>query len=111
MASCPASLKTCRTTSLRKSCRDTSSPSPDPQFQTLLAHFSNSVSWVTPRSKVMASYSVRPGDFRLELGSPPARWETTSVFRLRVLALLTPTTGRPSQTRRNLKLGYGFKRE
>src|SRR3954453_19097343 len=59
--------------SLRKSFRDTSAPSPEPKFQTLFAHFSNSVSWVTPRSSVMASYSVRPGDLRLGLGAPPPR--------------------------------------
>ena len=42
--------------SLRKSFSDTSAPRPEPKFQTLLAHCSNSVSWVTPRSSVMASY-------------------------------------------------------
>src|SRR3954453_16938280 len=112
MASCPASLKTCRTTSLRKSCRDTSSPSPDPQFQTLLAHFSNSVSWVTPRSRVTASYLVRPGDLREELGSPPSRCSTTSVVRLRPPTLLMPATGAvlPSQKTRNLKFLYGSNR-
>ena len=51
--------------SLRKSFSDTSAPRPEPKFQTLFAHFSNSVSWVTPRSSVIASYSVRPGDLRL----------------------------------------------
>ena len=50
--------------SLRKSLSDTSAPSPEPKFQTLFAHFSNSVSWVTPRSSVIASYLVRPGDLR-----------------------------------------------
>ena len=53
--------------SLRKSLSDTSAPSPAPKFQTLFAHFSNSVSCVTPRSSVIASYSVRPGDLRLVL--------------------------------------------
>ena len=41
--------------SLRKSFSETSLPSPAPKFQTLLAHCSNSVSWVTPRSSVIAS--------------------------------------------------------
>ena len=50
--------------SLRKSLSETSRPKPEPKFQTLLAHFSNSVSCVTPRSSVTASYFVRPGDFR-----------------------------------------------
>ena len=48
--------------SLRKSASETSPPSPEPKFQTLLAHCSKSWSWVTPRSRVIASYSVRPGD-------------------------------------------------
>ena len=39
--------------SLRKSLSETSAPRPEPKFQTLLAHFSNSVSWVTPRSSVI----------------------------------------------------------
>ena len=54
--------------SLRKSFSETSLPRPAPKFQTLLAHFSNSVSWVTPRSSVIASYLVRPGDLRLRAG-------------------------------------------
>ena len=53
--------------SLRKSLSDTSAPSPAPKFQTLFAHCSNSMSWVTPRSSVMASNSVRPG--RLAAGA------------------------------------------
>jgi hypothetical protein len=48
--------------SLRKSLSETSPPSPEPKFQTLLAHCSKSWSRVTPRSRVIASYSVRPGD-------------------------------------------------
>ena len=39
--------------SLRKSFNETSAPRPLPKFQTLLAHFSNSVSCVTPRSSVI----------------------------------------------------------
>ena len=57
--------------SLRKSLSETSAPRPEPKFQTLLAHFSNSVSCVTPRSSVTASYFVRPGDFRDVDGSLP----------------------------------------
>src|SRR5206468_7098342 len=96
--------------SLRKSFSDTSAPRPEPKFQTLLAHFSNSVSWVTPRSRVMASYSVRPGDLRLLLGSPPSRCLTTSVVRFSMPTLLTPATYRPSHLTRNLKFLYGSKR-
>src|SRR6266576_5784907 len=97
-------------TSLRKSCSETSAPSPDPKFQTLFAHFSNSVSCVTPLSKVMASNSVRPGDLRLLLGSPPSRCFTTSVVRLSAPHLLTPATYLPSHLTRNLKFLYGSKR-
>src|SRR6266496_2875394 len=95
---------------LRKSRRDTSAPSPAPKFQTLFAHCSNSLSWVTPRSSVIASYSVRPGDLRLLLGSPPSRCLTTSVVRLSVLTLLTPATYLLSHLTRNLKFLYGSKR-
>src|SRR5437868_3269433 len=59
--------------SLRKSFSDTSAPRPEPKFHILLAHFSNSGSWVTPRSSVAASYLVRPGDLRAVDGSPPSR--------------------------------------
>src|SRR3990172_4401601 len=97
-------------TSLRKSLSEASEPSPEPKFQTLLAHCSNSLSWVTPRSRVMASYSVRPGDLRLVLGSPPSRCLTTSVVRLRPLTLLTPATYLPSHLTRNLKFLYGSNR-
>src|SRR5882724_11751976 len=96
--------------SLRKSLSETSAPSPEPKFQTLLAHFSNSVSCVTPRSSVMASYSVRPGDFRVLLGSPPSRCLTTSVVRLSPPTLLTPATYLPSHLTRNLKFLYGSNR-
>src|SRR5712691_8632298 len=97
-------------TSLRKSWRDTSAPSPAPKFQILFAHCSNSLSWVTPRSRVMASNSVRPGDFRLLLGSPPSRCLTTSVVFLSMPTLLTPATYRPSHLIRNLKFLYGSNR-
>src|SRR2546422_518655 len=96
--------------SLRKSFSETSLPSPALKFQTLLAHFSNSKSCVTPRSSVIASYSVRPGDLRLLLGSPPSRCLTTSVVRFSALHLLTPATYLPSHFRRNLKFLYGSKR-
>src|SRR6266568_9436751 len=97
-------------TSLRKSLSEVSAPRPEPKFHTLLAHFSNSVSWVTPRSSVSASYSVRPGDLRLLLGSPPSRCLTTSVVRLSEPTLLTPATYRPSHLTRNLKFLYGSNR-
>src|ERR1044071_7192251 len=95
---------------LRKSLSETSAPSPEPKFQTLLAHFSNSVSCVTPRSSVIASKSVRPGDLRVLLGSPPSRCLTTSVVRLRPVTLLIPATYLPSHLTRNLKFLYGSKR-
>src|SRR4029453_16495619 len=96
--------------SLRKSLSDTSAPKPEPKFHTLLAHFSNSVSWVTPRSRVIASYLVRPGDLCEVDGSPPSRCSTTSVVRLSAPTLLTPATYRPSQRTRNLKFLYGSNR-
>src|SRR6266700_7567535 len=96
--------------SLRKSLSETSRPSPALKSQTLFAHFSNSVSRVTPRSNVIASYSVRPGDLRLLLGSPPSRCFTTSVVRLRPPTLLTPATYLPSHLTRNLKFLYGSNR-
>src|SRR5829696_8782880 len=96
--------------SLRKSLSDTSEPRPLPKFQILFAHCSNSRSWVTPRSSVIASNSDRPGDFRLLLGSPPSRCLTTSVVRFSAPTLLTPATYRPSHFTRNLKFLYGSKR-
>src|SRR6266404_8566885 len=110
MANCPASLYTSMRICLRKSFRETSLPRLDWKFHTLFAHCSNSLSWVTPRSIVIASYSVRPGDFRLLLGSPPSRCLTTSVVRLSALHLLTPATYLPSHLRRNLKFLYGSNR-
>src|SRR5262249_10829210 len=96
--------------SLRKSLSETSAPRPPPKFQTLFAQASNSGSCVTPRSIEIASYSVRPGDLRLELGSPPSRCLTTSVVRLSPPTLLTPATYLPSHLTRNLKFLYGSKR-
>src|ERR1017187_8531143 len=97
-------------TSLRKSLSDTSAPRPAPTCHTLEAHRSNSGSCVTPRSSVIASYSVRPGDLRLVLGSPPSRCFTTSVVRFRDDTLLMPATGRLSHFTRNLKFLYGSNR-
>src|ERR1700751_653483 len=97
-------------TSFRKSARETSLPNAERKFQTLFAHFSNSGSWVTPRSRVIGSYSVLPGDLRDELGSPPSRCLTTSVVRFRALTLLMPATYRPSHFTRNLKFLYGSNR-
>src|ERR1700761_7032347 len=96
--------------SFRKSFNETSTPNPEPKFHTLFAHFSNSVSLVTPRSSVTASYSVRPGDLRLLLGSPPSRNFTTSVDFFRPLTLLMPATYLPSHLTLNLKFLYGSKR-
>src|SRR5262245_32978065 len=96
--------------SLRKSLSETSEPRPAPKFQTLLAHVVNSGSWVTPRSRVIASNSVRPADLRLVLGSPPSRCLTTSVVRLRAPTFDTPATYLPSHFTRNLKFLYGSKR-
>src|SRR6266849_301918 len=106
----PASLYISMMISLRKSCSETSWPRPAPKFHTLCAQVSNSGSWVTPRSRVMASYSVRPGDLRLLLGSPPSRCSTTSVVRLSPPTLLTPATYLPSHFTRNLKFLYGSHR-
>src|SRR6266496_3556687 len=58
----------------------------------------------------MASNSVRPGDLRLLLSSPPSRCLTTSVVRLKALTLLIPATYRPSHFTRNLKFLYGSRR-
>src|SRR5437899_12835633 len=96
--------------SFRKSCSDVSEPSPAPKFHTLLAHCSNSLSWVTPRSSMIASNSVRPGDFRLLLGSPPSRCFTTSVVRFNAPTLLIPATYLLSHLTRNLKFLYGSNR-
>src|SRR5215210_6804661 len=96
--------------SLRKSASETSEPSPEPKFQTLFAHCSNSTSWVTPRSSVIGSYFERPGDFRDVLGSPPSRCSTTSVVRLSAEHLLTPATYLLSHLTRNLKFLYGSNR-
>jgi hypothetical protein len=71
---------------------ETSAPSPDPKFHTLFAQRSNSTSWVTPRSSVIASYFVRPGDLRPVDGSPPSRCSTTSVVRLSALHFEIPAT-------------------
>jgi hypothetical protein len=57
-----------------------------------LAHFSKSVSWVTPRSSVIDSNEIALGMWRCVLGSFPSRCLTTSVVRFRALHLLTPAT-------------------
>src|SRR6476620_11618489 len=96
--------------SLRKSLSDDSAPRPPPKLHTLFAHISNSRSCVTPRSSVIGSYLLRPGDLRPVLGSPPSRCSTTSVVRLSAPHLLTPATYLPSHLMRNLKFLYGSKR-
>src|SRR6266542_6321166 len=97
-------------TFLRKSASEDSAPAPAPKFQTLFAQASNAVSWVTPRSSVIDSYLVRPGDLRPVLGSAPSRCSTTSVVRFRALILLSTATYCPSHFTRNLKFLYGSKR-
>src|SRR6266508_6350537 len=99
--------------SLRKSFSETSLPEPAPVVpvcHTLFIHLANSGSWETPCSMLKASYSVRPGDLRLVLGSPPSRCLTTSVVRLSALTLLTPATYCPSHFTLNLKFLYGSNR-
>src|SRR4029077_4250196 len=104
------SLKKSMTMFFRKSSRSTSAPRPAPSFQTMLAQSSKAVSWVKPRSRVMASYCVRPGDLWLVLGSPPSRCWTTSVVRFNPLILSTPATYLPSHFTLNLKFLYGSRR-
>src|SRR5712691_1535881 len=82
----------------------------EPSFETLLAQSSNARSWVTPRSRVMGSNLVRPGDFNSMPGWPPALCWTTSVDRRRPLTLSTPATYWPSHLTLNLKLLYGSRR-
>src|SRR5689334_11151409 len=74
------------------------------------AHFSNSRSWVTPRSSVMGSNFHVLGLTRDVLGSPPSRWVTASVDRLSALTLLTPATVLASHFTRNFMFLYGSKR-
>src|ERR1017187_1547931 len=66
--------------------------------------------WVSPRSRVMASNLLRPGDLWEVEGSPPSRCSTTSVVRFRLPHLLMPATYLPSHFRRNLKFLYGSRR-
>ncbi len=63
---------------------------------TLLAQFSNVVSWVTPASSVIASYFVLPGIWCGPLESPPSYQGVTSVVRFNALHLLRPATDWPS---------------
>src|SRR5690554_5861715 len=97
--------------SWRKSAHDASFPAPPRTYQALFAQASKSVSWVTPRSRVIASNLVCPGAFLGELGSPPERCSMTSVVRLSALTLLIPATAFgfwPKKTL-NLKFLYGSK--
>ena len=57
-----------------------------------LAHCSNESSWVTPRSRVIGSYFVRPSPLRM-IALPPSLYSITSEERLIALTLLTPATG------------------
>ena len=69
MTSCPASLCSSMTMSLRKSASEACAPSPPPRLNTLLAQCSNSMSWVTPRSMVIGAKRVAPGASRDADGS------------------------------------------
>src|SRR5690349_5381395 len=82
-----------------------------PRRHTRFAQSSNVESCVTPRSSVIASNVVRPGDFRTLLGSLPSRCSTTSVERRKPLFLLTPATTLLSHFTRNLKFLYGSRRD
>src|SRR3984885_6010115 len=96
--------------SLRKLASETSEPSPAPKFHTSPAQSWKAMSMVRPRSKVIASNLLLPGDLWSVEGSPPARWLTTSVVRFRALTLLTAATYTPSHLTQNLKLLYGSRR-
>src|SRR5580700_10981918 len=96
--------------SFRKLARETSEPSDAPKFQTRPAQLLKVGSWVTPRSRVMGSYFVRPGDLWEADGSPPSRSSRTSVVRLRPLILLMPAIYLPSHFTLNLKFLYGSNR-
>src|SRR5690349_4396913 len=74
------------------------------------AQFSNSRSWVTPRSSVTGSNFQIVGDTRTVLGSPPSRWELTSVVRRSSEHLLQPATYLPSHLILNFMFLYGSKR-
>ncbi len=56
------------------------------------AHFSNSGSWVRPRSSVIGSYLVRPSPLRM-MALPPSLYSMTSDERFSVPTLLTAATG------------------
>src|SRR5262252_3955480 len=96
--------------SLRKSASETSEPRPAPKFHTLPAQSWKARSCVSPRSSVIGSYFVRPGDLCAVDGSPPDRCSTTSVVRLSPDTLLPPYTYLPSHFKRNLKFLYGSSR-
>src|ERR1700722_2903431 len=96
--------------SLRKLASETSEPSPAPKFHTSPAQSWKAMSMVRPRSRVIASYLVLPGDLWSVEGSPPARWLTTSVVRFMLLTLLIAATYAPSHLTRNLKFLYGSRR-
>src|SRR6185503_6092624 len=105
-------FRTSITTLRRKLFSDDSPPALAWKNQTRFAHSSNSRSSVIPRSSVIASNSVLPGDLRVLLGSFPSRCLTTSVVFFSPLTLLIPATGvvLPSQKTRNLKFLYGSRR-
>src|ERR1700733_423341 len=96
--------------SLRKLASETSEPSPAPKFHTSPAQSWKAMSMVRPRSRVISSYLVLPGDLWSVEGSPPARWLTTSVVRFMLLTLLIAATYAPFHLTRNLKFLYGSRR-
>src|SRR5258708_40292151 len=96
--------------SLRKFASDTSEPSPAPKFHTSPAQSWNAFSCVSPRSSVIASYFVRPGDLCAVEGSPPQRCSITSIVRFKLLILLTAATYWLFHFKRNLKFLYGSNR-
>src|SRR5262249_62325438 len=77
---------------------------PPPAIYTLSLHDALPIS---PRSSVIASYLVIPGDLRLALGSPPSRCSMTSVVRLSALTREIPATCLPFHFTRNLKFLEG----
>src|SRR5271170_5858484 len=96
--------------SFRNSLSATSEPRLAPYIQTRFAQASNEVSSVRPRSSVMGSNCVSPGDLRLVEGSPPSRFSITPVTRVRPETRVTAGMYFPSHFTRNLKFLYGSRR-
>src|SRR2546422_11454357 len=92
--------------SLRRASGETSAPN----SPTLFAHCSKSLSCVTPRSSVTASYLFRRGNVTLVLGPPASRGLTRPVVPSSTLIPLKPAPYLPSHFPRNLKFLYGSNR-